>query len=587
MYVVLLEIIKVNINPSIIIVFISSAILFSCKKKEIGGTNPPLPTDTTVVIRPAVDPPIAGTIGFFLDDWQPRTFVAPPYTDTSLPSSAASVITVNAETIITKVPRSLFGNNSNLWMTQMVTETPLMNHLTNLHPHIIRFPGGSISDIFFWNAPKNTNPPDAPTQFVKANGTKETAGFWYGKNTESWTFSVDNYYNMLQQTGNTGMITVNYGYARYSTSINPVASAAHLAADWVRYDNGRTKYWEIGNENYGDWEAGYRIDPLFNKDGQPEIITGEIYGQHVKVFMDSMRKAAQEIGKSIYIGALLVESQPQSWNTNTVKTWNTGLFSKAGNAPDFHIVHNYFTPYQTNATAGDILASAATESKKMFEFVSQSIQTAAVGAKPLALTEWNIFSEGSMQQVSHINGMHGVMVLGESLKNKYGMTSRWDLANGWANGNDHGMFSNGDEPGVPKWNPRPAFYHMYFFQACMGDRMIASSIASNSNIETYASSFTSGQVGLTLVNKSTSVQSVQVTIQNFNKGNRMFWYALTGGTDNGEFSRKVFVNGNGPSGVAGGPDNYATLKAYSANIQNGIRMNVPPRSVICMVIDKK
>jgi hypothetical protein len=456
-----------------------------------------------------------------------------------------------------------------------------------LHPHIIRFPGGSISDIFFWNAPKNTPPADAPAELVNSNGTKQASGFWFGKNTESWTFSVDNYYNMLQQTGNTGMITINYGYARYGTGPNPVAAAAHLAADWVRYDNGRTRYWEIGNENYGEWEAGYRIDPLRNKDGQPEIITGEVYGQHVKVFIDSMRKAAQEIGKPIFIGALLVESQPQSWNTNTVKTWNSGVFSKAGNTPDFHVIHSYYTPYQANSNANDILATGATETKKMTDFVSQSLQAANITARPMALTEWNIFAEGSMQQVSHVNGMHGVMVLGESIRNKLGMTARWDLANGWSNGNDHGMFSNGDEPGVPKWNPRPAFYHMYFFQKMMGDRLVASDISNNSSLATYASSFSSGQVGLTLVNKSTSVQSIQVKVENFRMGNRIYWYTLTGGTDNGEFSRKVIVNGYGPPGVAGGPDNYATLKPYSATIRNDIKINLPPRSVTCMVIDKK
>jgi hypothetical protein len=73
--------------------------------------------------------------------------------------------------------------------------------------------------------------------------------------------TVDNYYTVLQQSGATGLITVNYGYARYGTSANPVAAAAHLAADWVRYDKGRTTYWEVGNEIYGTWEAGYRIDP--------------------------------------------------------------------------------------------------------------------------------------------------------------------------------------------------------------------------------------------------------------------------------------------------------------------------------------
>src|ERR1700712_2516654 len=103
---------------------------------------------------------------------------------------------------------------------------------------------------------------------------------------------------MLQQTDNTGIITVNYGYAEYGTGPDPVAAAAHLAADWVRYDNGRTQYWEIGNEDNGTWEAGYRINTATNHDGQPQIITGNLYGQHCRVFIDSMKKAAQEIGKT-------------------------------------------------------------------------------------------------------------------------------------------------------------------------------------------------------------------------------------------------------------------------------------------------
>ncbi|HUS02494.1 MAG TPA: hypothetical protein VMY77_12240, partial [Chitinophagaceae bacterium] len=363
-------------------------------------------------------------------------------------------------------------------------------------------------------------------------------------------------------------------------------AAAHLAADWVRYDNGRTKYWEIGNENFGDWEAGYRIDVTKNKDGQPEYVTGDLYGQHFKVFADSMRKAAQEIGKTIYIGAVTAEALPQSWETNTRKTWNTGLFNKAGNSPDFYIVHSYFTAYQTNSNATDILASPAAETKKMMDFVGQSLQAAALTLKPIALTEYNINAEGSMQKVSHINGLHAIMVLGEVLKNKYGMAARWDLANAWDNGNDHGMFSNGDEPGVPKWNARPAFYHMYYFQKFLGDRLVTS-ISDNADLLSYASSFTSGQVGVTLVNRSSSAQLVQVKFQNFPIGTRFYWYTLTGGGDNGEFSRKVLVNGQGPSGVAGGPANYASINPYSATTVNGVNINVPARAIVYMVIDKK
>ena len=555
-----------------------------CKKENNGGGNPaPPPVDTIVT---PVDPPLANTIGFFLDDWMPKTFTVPSFEEKPIPTETpTSFVTINAADVVTKVPSSIFGQNANIWMSQMVTEAPLMTHLTNLKPNIIRFPGGSISDIFFWNALPNQKPADAPAELLNANGVAAPAGYWYGKNGDYWTLSVENYYNMLQQTGNKGMITVNYGYARYGTGPDPVAAAAHLAADWVRYDNGRTKYWEIGNESNGTWEAGYRINTGTNQDGQPQIITGALYGQHVKVFVDSMKKAAQEIGKTIYIGAYLLEKQPENWQTPTDHGWNAGVLGNSNNKADYYVIHSYFTPYQTNADVPTILNTASDHMVYMMNYVKNAITMAGATMKPIALNEWNITSQGSMQQVSFINGMHAAILLGESLKNKYGMTSRWDLANGWDNGNDHGLFNQGDEPGgVTKWNPRPAFYYMYYFQKLIGDRFVNSSIIGS--VQAYASTFSSGQKGVILVNKGNTPQTTSVILQNATAGNRFYWYTLVGGTDNGEFSRKVMVNGKGPTQISGGPaGEYATIKAFSATTQNGIRVSLPPRSVAYVVID--
>src|SRR5665811_2018938 len=99
---------------------------------------------------------------------------------------------------------------------------------------------------------------------------------------------------------------------------------------------------------------------------------------------------------------------------------------------------------------------------------------------------------------------------GEALKNKYGETSRWDFANGWNSGNDHGLFNIGDEPGVPKWNPRPAFYYIYYFQKTIGDRMLSSTVTGSTDILSYASSYTSGQNAVMIVNKGTTAQVAQV-----------------------------------------------------------------------------
>jgi hypothetical protein len=179
------------------------------------------------------------------------------------------------------------------------------------------------------------------------------------------------------------------------------------------------------------------------------------------------------------------------------------------------------------------------------------------------------------------------ILLSEAVKNKYALTARWDLANGWSSGNDHGLFNIGDEPGVSKWNPRPAFYYMYYFQKMIGDRMLSTSQIGGSNVLSYASSFSSGEKGVILVNKGSDTQTASITLENSKPGSRYYWYTLTGGTDNGEFSRKVYVNNQGSTEASGGPaGSYTSIKPYSANTTGGIKLALPGRSVVYVVIDK-
>lgn len=524
--------------------------------------------------------------GFFLNDSEPKNASIPPSTDVEKPSAAlTATVSINFTDVITPVSQYVFGNNANIYMTQMVDQTVLIDRIKKLSPNVIRFPGGNLSSVYFWNALKDQPPADAPTQLPDASGTNQNAGYWYGKNSESWTLSVDNYYQMLQQTSSTGIITINYGYARYSTAQDPVAAAAHLAAEWVRYDNGRTLFWEIGNESNGTWQAGHRINTANNKDGQPQVITGALYGKHFKVFADSMQKAASEKGATIYIGAQLLQEEPASWWNNTDRNWNAGVFQEAEDKPDYYIIHTYYTPFQDNSTATQILNSATTVTQNMMSYVGQSVSQAGRTPKPVALTEWNIFAEGSKQQVSFINGMHGAIVLGELIKNKYGLACRWDLANGWSNGNDHGMFSQGDEPGVPKWHMRAPYFYMYYFQQYFGDQMVAAEVSGNSDVLAYASRFSSGQTGVVVINKGSAAQTVAIQIQNFGYGERFYWHSLRGGTDNGEFSLKVLINDQGPTLPSGGRSDFENIKAHSSLIEGGVILASPARSVQFILIE--
>jgi hypothetical protein len=515
--------------------------------------------------------------GFFLNDWKAKDISSPQLNNVQQTSLQVTVsLTVDFQDTITKISRYLFGDNANLWTGCMSNNKDLMKDIASRGLGVLRGPGGSISDVFFWNRTVDQRPADIP---LTLPGSTAQDWPWYGKRPypwENWTMAVDSFYSILGQVGATGMITVNYGYARYGTSTNPVSNAAHMAADWVRYDNGRSKFWEIGNEVSGSWEAGYRIDLSQNKDGQPEYITPTLYGQHALVFIDSMKAAAQKIGADIKIGLVMAES------SSAGSGWNQGVAAVAGNKADFYVVHSYYTPYNQNSDVTTILNSYAhTGSYK--SYVWGELDKAGKPHLPVALTEYNIFAQGSGQAVSHVNGIHALLVTGEAMKTGYGATMRWDLANGWDNGNDHGMFSY-NEPGIPGYTPHPAFYHLYYLQKFTGDVLLNYSSTGATGIVMIPTAFHSGQFGGAIINTTRIQKVVRLNIKNFRFGDRYYIYTLTG-SPNVDFSRKVFVNDLSNSLSAGGPDDYESIKANSSTINDEIKIMAPPLSAVFVLVE--
>jgi len=123
--------------------------VMACNKKSAEKYNG---SDTSGTVITVPDPAVAPSIGFFMESWKEKAFSAPPYVEKEPPADAGYTVTADASTIVTKISPALFGNNSNIYMSQMVTEPPLMHHLKALSPGIVRFPGGNLSSVFFWNA---------------------------------------------------------------------------------------------------------------------------------------------------------------------------------------------------------------------------------------------------------------------------------------------------------------------------------------------------------------------------------------------------------------------------------------------------
>jgi hypothetical protein len=480
------------------------------------------------------------------------------------------------------VSNYLFGNAVAVWVATDVNNPTVANYLQMLSPTLIRYPGGSWSDIFFWGA----NPGDLPDTIYDATN-------YYGSGATRTTFypqfgpyvhpTPDSYYNLRDQLGVQGLITVNYAYARYGLSANPVQQAAHYAADWVRYDNGRTEFWEIGNENAGPWESGWLIDTATNKDHQPAIISGDLYGQHFKIFVDSMRAAAG-IGATIYIGGQVIQfDATNDWDIPNRK-WNEDFFRQVGDAADFYVMHNYFGGGSSSMKGQ--LDNARGEINRNIGFIRQDIANKGAADRPVAITEWNMTgnSPTNANRTSVANGMQAVVLLCEMMNNNFGLSARWLIAN-W---DTDGMFYFKSPPdaGVPLWNPRPDFYYLYYLQRVIGDHVVSTSAVGSSNVFAYGTRFYSGHTGMIVVNEGSTDEVVTLNPEEIGVGDRVYVYTLKG-TDNTTWPQSVAVNGHVSGGAAWGPlDSLLDIEAAAYPIIDKIVFPSPAKSVEYVLVDK-
>jgi hypothetical protein len=515
----------------------------------------------------------------FLNDFELKTAVIPAAVNAAKPVEPASVIVTIQGDTLGKISKYVFGNAIAAWAG--AHNNPLLvEGIGLLAPTLIRFPGGSWSNGYFWNG-LPSDLPDSIYDGQTYNSTTKTAKknqFWGQTGKGGWQTTTDQYYVLRENTNVTeGLITINYAYARYGTSNDPVAQAAHYAADWVRYDAGRTKFWEIGNENGGPWEYGWMIDTALNQDGQPQIITGELYGKHFKVFADSMRKAAAEIGAVIYIGGQIVVYGESSWNF-VDKTWNQGFFKEVGDSADFYVIHNYFSG---QATVNGILTFASTEVKKNMDFIKQDILKKSASPKPIALTEYNIGFGDDPRKIgtSYANGMQAVVLICEMIKNNFGLGARWLLISG-----ESTMFYGGSDANYLN-HPHADFYYLRYLQKFYGDHAI-STASSNADILCYASKYSSGETGVVVVNKSAAEQAISIDTKTIGVGQHCYIFSFTGGTDNGDFSQNVYINGDGPTAYQWGPyEDLFSIPADSYPTENGIKFNSPAKSVQMILIE--
>jgi len=238
-------------------------------------------------------------------------------TPDTVPGTTPVTVTVNTRAGLAAVSDTAVGTNHAIWDSNLGTNETA-DLLKAAGVKMLRYPGGSYSDIYHWKTHT------APGGYV-APGT-----------------DFDTFISGARRTGAQPIIIANYG-----------TGTAQEAADWVEYANVTKKYgvkfWEIGNENYGNGHYGADWEADDHADKSPAE-----YARNLIEYSDAMKA----VDPTIKIGAVL--TTPANWPDGIVAegdqaTWNDTVLSMAASKIDFVILH-WYPPY---SDAADVLTKTA------------------------------------------------------------------------------------------------------------------------------------------------------------------------------------------------------------------------------------
>ena len=491
----------------------------------------------------------------FFEDWEIRNYSTPinVIQSTEIASNSTVNINVNLSNQIGNVLPTHFGTNLTHFLGESsLNETDFMDNLNNLGDVFFRYPGGNGSNQFFWdgNVPSSILNDDQITVNDLIDGT-------------GWRISPDEFSNVLIQTNSQGIIAVNASYARYGTAPNATQVAAGYAADFVRHMNdnlnANIKYWEVGNENYGPWQAGHTVNGV--------QISGTDYGNIFNVFVDSMKAA----DPTIKIGAVIFP------HDGVYNNWSRNVLQKVQNTADFLIIHDYFKRKNNpnNVTYDEMMISIdeVQQDVNNVNNMVTSYTTKPSNYYPIAMTEYN--SKTGEREISMANAIFVARVLAEQIKNQIGMSLIWSFQNGLdSHGGDHGITARNSTI-VPKNTPRPVYFVYRYINQFFGDKMVWS-YSSDTSINSYVTRFDNGDLGMMVVNHTNQPKIIEYDFGSYNLKDNFYWYELHA-TD--ETDKKVFINGITSNLSEGGPSDYTQVPAFTRLVNSNTKFEIKPYSV--------
>ena len=366
---------------------------------------------------------------------------------------AAEVAVVAAGSLNTVVTPSIndgiFGINAALWDGDLL-KPATVDYVKAVNHKVLRYPGGLRADEDHW---------------------KEVLA------KKDFMVDIDEFLGFCKETNTEPMITVNFG-----------TGTPQEAADWVKHVNidkkAKVKYWEVGNELYGDWH--------------PKHCTAEEYGKRAVEFI----KAMKQVDPAILVSVVWVLEGD----------WNKTVFEHTKDLADGVIVHHYS---QHSGEENDPGLLAAPEGlDKILSLVRKQTKEYGVPGKQYQvwLTEWNSvdFKPGK-QTLSIVNALFVADYLGMLAKVNIEQASYWDIHNDMTEqGGDYGYLSR---TGAPDGDnvPRPSYWAFKMASDNVRGKMVECTMSDN-NVSGYLTVHPDGTRHLMIINKYPAT-SAMVTLK--------------------------------------------------------------------------
>jgi hypothetical protein len=465
--------------------------------------------------------------------------------------NAPAIVSVNAGQVLRAVNPQLLGINVAWWDTHLNTaQTKLMVQTAGLT--MFRFPGGSSSDTWHFNAPPTYGGEGTVASFAQFIASVSGEGMVtlnYGTGSPQEAAAFLAYLNAGasdptpigngQEWNSTTStwVQVNWQTAGYWASLR--AATPITPNDGLNFLRiGRAApfafhYFEVGNEEYGSWET--------DKHGSGGD-TGKPHDPATYVaFAKQFAAYAAQIDPTISIGE---DTGSVSYDSN----WTPNVLTQdasQGFIPGFLSDHVYVqapgSESDTNLLFNTVTSPTAGGSGSPYDWAVRapayrSLLNSKLGANAskveLLATEINsVYSNPGKQTTSLVNGLFVADSLGVLLTTEYDGGDVWDLRNGWSPGNnnspslygwrlggDYGILGgSGTAPSTSTYVPYPTYFAEQLLSKMVhGGDMVVQASSNDSNLNVFAVQEANGHLDLLVINKS-SISSLpaQFQIANF------------------------------------------------------------------------